>query len=211
MVKKTNLSSWTLGIPDSEFFQRYPQKGLITKVEVRVITLAKLNLRETSVLWDIGAGSGSVAIEASRLAKRGKVFAIEKTPSDIKNIEINIGKFNAKNVEVIPAYAPDKLDLLPDPDAVFIGGSSGRLEEVLEKVCRRLVPHGRLVMNAASVENLSTALKVLKKNKWQKEITMVMIARSKTTGALTRFESLNPVFILSAWKLPLKAAKKGGG
>lgn len=201
MVKKTRISGWTLGIPDSEFFQRYPQKGLITKAEVRVISLAKLKLDEESVLWDIGAGSGSLSIEAALMARRGKVFAIEKNPNDIQNIKKNIEKFEVRNIEIIPTYAPEGLDALPDPDAIFIGGSGGKLKGILENGYRRLISPGRLVMNAASVENLSVALEVLKKLRWETEITMVTIARSKTTGAVTRFESLNPVFILSAWRL----------
>ena len=209
MAKKTSSRERTLGIPDSEFFQRYPRKGLITKMEVRVISLARLNLREESVFWDIGAGSGSISIEAAMIVKRGKVFAIEKNPHDIQNIKKNIKKFGVSNIEIIPMFAPEGFDVLPDPDATFIGGSSSRLKGILECVCQRLNPYGSIVMNAASVENLSIALGVFKRLGWPTEITMVMIARSKTTGALTRFESLNPVFVLIAQRLHKSSYKKG--
>ena len=209
MGKTSTFKSWTPGINDSEFFQRYPQKGLITKMEVRVISLAKLKLDEESVLWDIGAGSGSLSIEAALMARHGKVFAIEKNPLDVQNIKQNIEKFGVNNIEIIPVYAPEGLGALPDPDAIFIGGSGGRLKHILDYVCPRLKPSGSLIMNAASVENLSVAMAVLKKSGWETEITMVNVARGKTTGAVTRFESLNPVFILSAWRLPLKVGNLG--
>lgn len=191
-------SSWGLGIPDGEFFQRHPRKGLITKMEVRVIALAKLGLREDSVVWDIGAGSGSISIEAAMAARRGWVFAIEHNAADVQNIVRNVEKFGTANVQIVPTLAPQGLETLPDPDAIFIGGSGGRLKAILEAASQRLRPGGRLVMNAASVENLSTTLAFLKTLGWPGEVTMVAVARSQSTGELTRFESLNPVFILSA-------------
>lgn len=209
MGKTSTFKGWTPGIPDSEFFQRYPQKGLITKMEVRVISLARLKLDEDKVLWDIGAGSGSLSIEAALLARQGKVFAIEKNPDDIQNIKKNIERFGVRNIEIIPTYAPEGLEALPDPGAIFIGGSGGRLKPILDYVCPRLNPSGSLVMNAASVENLSVAMDVFKRLGLDTEITMVNIARGKTTGGVTRFESLNPVFILNARRLPLKVGKSG--
>lgn len=210
MGDRTACKRWTPGIPDSEFYQRRPKKGLITKMEVRIISLARLNLKEQSVLWDIGAGSGSMSIEAAAMARRRKVFAIEKDPLDIQNIKKNIEKFGVGNVEVIDAFAPEGLNPLPAPDAVFIGGSGGKLKGIIENVCQRIKPSGRLVMNAASIENLATALEVLKALGWETEATMVNIARGKTTGRVTRFESLNPVFILSAWKSSLKTDEASG-
>ncbi len=198
MPEHNARSQWTLGISDSEFTQRYPRKGLITKMEVRVIALARMDVREDSVVWDIGSGSGAVSIEAARLASRGRVYSVEKNRTDIRNIKKNIKKFGASNVEVVFAFAPEGLDALPDPDAVFIGGSSGRLKAIIELACARLKADGKLVMNAASLDNLAVAKQALDGMGWHREITIVQIARSRELDDLLRFESLNPVFIVSA-------------
>lgn len=190
--------SRAFGIPTSEFHQRYPHKGLITKLEVRVLAIASMGLREDSIVWDIGAGSGAISIEAARLASRGQVFAVEKNETDAENIRKNVEKFGAGNVRIVVASAPDGLGPIPDPDSVFIGGSGGRLEAILKAACARLRPGGRLVMNAASVESLSRGLTYLRKLGWHSQITLAAIARSRVTADLTRFEALNPVFIVCA-------------
>jgi len=114
-----------LGIPDDEFYQRRPKEGLITKLEVRAVSLAKMCLVADSVVWDIGAGSGAVSIEASFLARNGRIFAIEKNTEDVAIIRKNLQRFGVSNVEVIQTLAPDGLNYLPDPTTVFIGGSGG--------------------------------------------------------------------------------------
>ncbi|MBI4288732.1 MAG: precorrin-6Y C5,15-methyltransferase (decarboxylating) subunit CbiT [Chloroflexi bacterium] len=215
MPVRSARSPWTLGIPDSEFFQRRPLKGLITKMEVRVITLAKMGVREDSVVWDIGAGSGAVSVEAARLAVKGKVYSVEKDPASIQNINRNMEKFGVANMEVVPTFAPDGLDALPDPDVVFIGGSGGRLKAILESACARLRADGRLVMNAASLDTLTIAKEVLDRLGWHKEITIVGIARTRELKDILRFESLNPVFVICAHRAEpasrprTKAAKHG--
>lgn len=197
-MRRQKPASRVFGIPDSEFHQRYPHKGLITKLEVRVLAVANMGLRDDSIVWDIGAGSGAVSIEAARLTSKGQVFAVERNETDAENIRKNLDKFGVRNVRVVVASAPDGLGAIPDPDAVFIGGSGGRLEEILEAVCARLRPGGRLVMNAASVESLSRGLTYLRKLGWHSQITLAAIARSRVTADLTRFEALNPVFIVCA-------------
>ncbi len=196
-VKPSQRFSWEFGIPDEEFYQRKPRKGLITKLEVRAVSIAKMRLREDSVVWDIGAGSGAVSIEASLIARNGRVFAVEKNPADVKIIERNIQKFGASNVKIVPAYAPDGLDKLPAPSTVFIGGSGGRMEEVLNFVCQRLKPEGHIVVNAVSLENLNAEVAVLKAKGFATEITLVNVAHSKDILNLTRLEALNPVFIVA--------------
>ena len=189
-----------LGIPDDEFYQRRPQAGLITKQEIRAVSLAKLRVAADSTVWDIGAGSGATAIEASFLAKSGSVCAIEKNDADIAIIRKNIRKFGATGVQVIKACAPEGLDSLPAPSAVFIGGSGGRLTDIIEFATRRLKPGGRIVINLVGLENLNTALDTLRKSGLQPEITLVNIARSTSVGELTRLAALNPVFIVAAGK-----------
>ncbi|MDP2731177.1 MAG: precorrin-6y C5,15-methyltransferase (decarboxylating) subunit CbiE [Dehalococcoidales bacterium] len=185
-----------MGIADDEFKQ--PTDGhLITKLEVRAVSLAKLALKEESIVWDIGAGSGAVAIEASLLAGKGSVFAIEKSAGFAAVIEENIQHFGCDNVSVIQAAAPDRLEELPAPDAVFIGGSGGKIDEILRICCQRLKPGGRIVVNAATFETLQRAIDNLKKNEFNFEVTLVNAARSKGILDLTRLEALNPVFIIT--------------
>ena len=187
-----------LGIPEASFHRR--RDGLITKQEVRAVSLAKLALTENSIVWDIGAGSGAVSIEASLLIRKGRVFAIEKNDKDVAIIRKNLRKFNVPNVEVVQAFAPDGLNNLPDPTAVFIGGSGGRMEKILDLVSRRLKPGGRIVINIVALENLSAAVNALKARGFVPEVSLINIARSTGVMELTRFEALNPVFIVTAGK-----------
>lgn len=186
------------GIPDDEFHQRRPKAGLITKQEVRAISLAKMHLTEESVLWDIGAGSGAISIEASFLAARGAVYAIEKNSTDVAIIKKNIKKFNVHNVEVVHAFAPEGLDHLPAPTIVFIGGSGGKIGEIVDFVSDMLMPGGRIVINVVALENLHSALRALDARGFVTDVTLVNIARSVNTRELTRFEALNTVFVISA-------------
>ena len=186
-----------LGIPDEEFHQRRPKAGLITKQEVRAVSLAKMRLTDESVLWDIGAGSGAVSIEASSLVREGRIYAIEKNDADVAIIKKNLRKFQAPNVEVVQTSAPDGLGKLPDPTAVFIGGSGGRMEEILDVVSRRLKPGGRIVINIVALENLSAAVSALKARGFVPDVTLVNAARSTNIMELTRFEALNPVFVVT--------------
>jgi len=189
-----------LGIFDEEFHQRRPKKGLITKQEVRAVSLAKMRLTDQSVLWDIGAGSGAVSIEASFLVRKGRIYAIEKNDADVAMIKKNLQKFHVPNVEVVQTFAPEDLDELPDPTAVFIGGSGGRMEEILDVVSQRLKPGGRIVINIVALENLSTAVNALKVRGFVPDVTLVNVARSTNVIELTRFEALNPVFVVTAGK-----------
>jgi len=184
-----------LGIPEASFYRR--RDGLITKQEVRAVSLAKMRLADESVLWDIGAGSGAVSIEASFLARKGRIYAIEKNDKDVAIIKKNVQKFCAPNVEVVQAFAPDGLGKLPDPTAVFIGGSGGRMEEILDFVSHRLKPGGRIVINVVVLENLSAAVDALKARGFVPDVSLVNIARSTSVIELTRFEALNPVFVVT--------------
>lgn len=186
---------WSLGIEDGEFAQRKPEKGLITKKEVRVVSLAEMRLQKNSVVWDIGAGSGSVSVEAAKLAPYGQVFAIEKNEADLHNIEANRIKFRT-DFTVIHAKAPDGLDRLPDPDAVFIGGSGGELMELIHVCCSRLKQGGRIVINAATVETLAKTQEALKEEEFSVRIILLQTARSKPILQMTRLEGLNPVYII---------------
>lgn len=206
--------TWGMGIPDDAFRQRRPKRGPITKVEVRMISLAKLNLRSDSVAWDVGAGSGSVGIEAARLAPRGRVYAIERNAKDVENIRLNAARFGAVNLVAVHGVAPAGLEGFPDPDAVFIGGTGGELAGILDAVCRRLRPGGRLVLNLITLEHLAAADGLLAARRWERETTLVSVARSRpiatSAGSLTRLEPLDPVFVLAAWR-PGEGPRPEGG
>ena len=186
-----------LGIPDTEFHQRKPKGGLITKQEVRAVSLAKMRLTDNSIVWDIGAGSGSVSIEASFLAKFGRVYAIEKNDLDVAIIQKNIKKFNASNVQVIQTFAPDNLDNLPDPTTVFIGGSGCKMAEIMDVISNRIKSGGHIVANIVSLENLNIFVNNLKLKGVKIEVTLVNIAHSVSTADINRLEALNPVFVVS--------------
>ncbi len=197
-------SSLRLGMPDKEFHQLKFEKGLITKMEVRAVSLAKMSIREDSIVWDIGAGSGAVSIEASFLANRGKVYAVEKDEERQGIIGKNIEKFGAVNVKIVKACAPDGLESLPDPDSVFIGGSGGKIKEILDSCCRRIRKGGCIVINIATLENLAMALKKLEERGLDAEIVYLSAARGKKIKDLHRLEGMNPVFIITARLLARK-------
>lgn len=184
----------SFGFPDS-FFRH--SGGMITKEELRVIALAKLALTRHSVVWDIGACSGSVAIEAARLTT-GEVYAIEKNGARAADIEENAARFKTGNLNVIKGAAPGALKGLPAPDAVFVGGGGEDIGKILSVAARRLKKGGRLVVNAVTMETSSKAIDFLAEKGWEKELLLVSISRSKKAGGLTMLSAHNPLFIIAA-------------
>lgn len=192
-LDKRGEGGFILGISDTEFFH---SKGMITKEEIRVISLAKLKLKADSILWDIGAGSGSLSIEAAMLAKGGKVFAVEKERERINNIEKNKKKFKAANLEIIRKKAPDSLSNLPAPDAIFIGGGGKDVSKILEICSKRIKRYGRIVVNAITIETLSAAAQFFEASGWNMETISVNIAKTKDIADSHLFNAHNPVFII---------------
>ena len=189
------------GLADAEFEQRRPEKGLITKQEVRAVSLARLQLRAHSVLWDIGAGSGSVGLEAARLCPQGHVYAIEKNEADHAIAARNHAAFGVSNYTLMLGKAPEGLDAWPDPDAVFVGGSGGELAALVAGVMRRLRPGGTLVMNFVTLENLATAtatLQSLGAGDCTWDVLQLQAARSKPILHMHRMAAENPVWIVCA-------------
>ncbi|MFP5392603.1 MAG: precorrin-6Y C5,15-methyltransferase (decarboxylating) subunit CbiT, partial [Gammaproteobacteria bacterium] len=192
-----------VGLPDDAFEQRQPDKGLITKQEVRAVSLARLRLHADSIVWDIGAGSGSVGLEAARLCPDGHVFAIEKNEADHAIAGRNHARFGVSNYSLALGKAPEGLDAWPDPDAVFIGGSGGELAALIGEVVRRLRPGGVLVMNFVTLENLATATAALQAAgaggaaiAW--DVLQLQAARSKPILHMHRMAAENPVWIVCA-------------
>jgi precorrin-6Y C5,15-methyltransferase (decarboxylating) len=188
------------GFDDADFVQRTPEKGLITKQEARALSLAKLCLRPDSRVWDIGAGSGSVGLEAARLARHGHVWAIEKNAGDAANARENARRLRAGNYTLVEGKAPDCLDAWPDPDAVFIGGSGGELAGLIHLVLARLAPGGRLVMNFVTLENLATATAALTAAGAAWDVVQLQASRSQPILDMHRLAAHNPVWIVSACK-----------
>lgn len=186
------------GLPDASFEQRHPEKGLITKNEVRAVSLARMQLRADSVVWDIGAGSGSVGLEAARLCRMGHVYAIEKNADDAAIVGRNRLAMGIGNHTLVHGKAPEGLQLWADPDAVFIGGSGGELAELIALVLRRLRPGGWLVMNFVTIENLAGAVDALKAQGASWDVLQLQASRSRPILHMHRLAAENPVWIVCA-------------
>ena len=199
MKAKNNISHETyIGMKDSMFKH---SKGLITKSEIRSITLSKLKLiRKDHVFWDIGSGSGSVGIEASFQVPLGHVYAIEKHPGRIADIVHNINNFKCSNITVFHTAFPEGIEELKTPDRIFIGGGGRTLEQIINVSCDKLTSSGIIVINTVLLQNLETALRCLKKHKFEPQVVQIQIFRSKGMPFGDRLEALNPVWIISGVK-----------
>lgn len=169
-------------------------RGLITKDEIRAVAVHKLRLPQKGVFWDIGAGSGSVSIEAARLCSGLNVFAVEKEDEQLDNIRENMTRFQALNIKITKGAAPDILKDLPFPDRVFIGGSGGRIGEIIEFIAKTQA--GIIVINATTIETLNKATAGLKKAGFEIDVTQVSVSRTKDIGDSQYLSALNPVFII---------------
>lgn len=189
------------GNPDDVFRQSKPKRELVTPAEVRSIAIAELSIKETSIVWDIGAGSGSVAIEAAQLARYGKSYAIEMDVEDYNLIVENSAKFGVTNVVPVLGEAPRAWDNLPDPEAIFVGGTGRAVADLVEQAWPRLQPTGSLVVNIMSIENV-VALQRLFTSKLgvEPQFWMIQISRGNYQLETTRLDSANPSFLIKAVK-----------
>jgi len=188
------------GNPDDVFAQSRPKTGLITQSEVRAIALAQLDLYPGKVMWDVGAGSGSVALEAAQLVHPGMVYAIEADAADYHLCVANAETFGIKNVQAVHGVAPAVFDDLPKPDAIFIGGNGGEVSRLLQASFTSLRQGGNLVINVATLEMLSSVYEVLKRLCPPVQVMLINVARSVEQLETLRFESVNPTFVLSVTK-----------
>jgi precorrin-6Y C5,15-methyltransferase (decarboxylating) len=175
------------------------ERGLITKDEVRAVTLHKLRLPQSGVLWDIGAGSGSVSLEAAGICPGLSICAIEKDDARISTIRENAMRRQAANVRIIHGSAPEALLDLPAPDRVFIGGSGGNLGDIIKLVNEKMST-GLVVINAASLDTLNAALTALDANSFSAEVAEISVSRSKVVAGKRLMSALNPVFIIRGEK-----------
>jgi len=188
------------GNPDEAFLQSKPKKGLLTPSEIRSLALAEMDLAERSTVWDIGAGSGSVAVEAAQLSRDGHVYAIEMDPEDHALIQANAEKFGSTNLVAVLGRAPEALADLPAPDAVFVGGTGREAARLTEDAFGRLLPKGRIVVHLASIESVVEVHSALVRGGAEVKVWMINMARGTYQLERIRFEALNPTFLLSAVK-----------
>lgn len=188
------------GNPDEVFAQTRPKTGLITQAEVRAVALSQLDLHPGDVFWDVGAGSGSVAIEAAGLVAPGPAYAIEQDPADYHLIVANAETFGVTNVKPVSGTAPEVFTSLPAPDAIFVGGNGGEVARLLEASFAALRPGGRLVTNIGTVEMLTATYAVLKRLGGGVEVLLVNLSRGVEQLEALRFEAVNPTFLLRVVK-----------
>ena len=188
----------TPGIPDQYFVRG---KVPMTKEEVRAVTLGKARLTKDSIVYDIGAGTGSISIEAALLAPWGRVVAIEKNPEGISLIEENRQRFGVDNLEIIAGDASIALEKLPAAHRIIIGGSGGFLKKILQQSKEKLLPRGRVVLNCIALESLFNSLEILEELGFEEiEVSQVSIARAEKVAGLRMMKGLNPIYIVAAEK-----------
>ncbi len=187
----------SLGLPDQSFAT---QQALITKGPVRAVALAALSLTPDSRLWDLGAGCGSVSIEAAALLPRGTVHALEKDPARLDLIRANIRRFGAWQVQASLGQAPAALAALPDPDRIFLGGGLHRSPETLAAAFDRLPPGGILVASCILLDSLALARDFFASRDTPAEVTLIQAAQSRPLAQDLRLEAFNPVFLVRAVK-----------
>ena len=183
----------TQGLPDEAFLRG---EVPMTKQEVRAAALAKLAVQPAETLWDVGAGTGSVSVELALAAPRGKVYAVECDPAACALIRQNREKFHACNLTLIEGRAPAALAPLPAPDAVFIGGTKGGMEAVVDAVLEKN-PEARLCISAIALETLSAAVAALTAHGLSAEVTQLAVSRTKPAGRLHLLMANNPIFLIT--------------
>ena len=186
------------GIPDEMFFRG---KVPMTKEEVRAVTISKLRLMEDSKILDIGAGTGSISIEAALISKSGNVTSIERNNDGIQLIKYNIEKFGIKNMSIIEGYAPQDLPM-ERFDRIVIGGTGGNMNEVLAYVDEHLEKGGRLVLNFITIENLYKAIEYLRNGAYDElDLAEVSVSKGTFIKTVTMMKAHNPVYVLSCTKI----------
>lgn len=188
----------SLGFPDEGYRHR---EGLITKAEVRAVTLSKLRLTSPShVLWDLGAGSGSVSVESALFLKRGRIFAVERHPDRIEDIRANRARFGIRNLKVVQTVLPHGLDALPDPDRIFIGGGGKDLDAITRAAAQRLPSHGVIVINTVLISNMDAALNTLRELGFTAEMVQIQVNTAKPMPWGERLQAQNPVWIITGYR-----------
>lgn len=189
------------GQPESQFHHG-DGRILVTRREIRAAAIGQMALTGGETVWDIGAGAGSVALEAARLCPQGWVWAMEKRAEAIRQMEANRRRMAILNITLLHSKAPAGLDAIPDPDVVFIGGSCGNLDELICLSMSRLRLHGRLVLNFVTLENLAVAMTTLNALSAHWEAVQIHAARTSILKGMNRLEGAAPVWIVTSQRMP---------
>ena len=181
------------GLPDEAF-----ERGDVpmTKQEVRAAVLAKLAVRPKDILWDVGAGTGSVSVELALAAPRGRVYAVECRPEGCALIKANREKFRTRNLVLVEGLAPDALSDLPAPDAVFIGGSKGSLAAIVDAALDKN-PDARICVSAIALESLSAAVAALTAKGRTVQVSQIAVSRARAVGGLHLMMAQNPIYLIT--------------
>ena len=181
------------GLPDEAF-----ERGDVpmTKQEVRAAVLAKLAVRPEDILWDVGAGTGSVSVELALAAPRGRVYAVECRPEGCALIKANREKFRTRNLVLVEGLAPDALSDLPAPDAVFIGGSKGSLAAIVDAALDKN-PDARICVSAIALESLSAAVAALTAKGRTVQVSQIAVSRARAVGGLHLMMAQNPIYLIT--------------
>ena len=181
------------GLPDEAF-----ERGDVpmTKQEVRAAVLAKLAVRPEDILWDVGAGTGSVSVELALAAPRGRVYAVECRPEGCALIKANREKFRTRNLVLVEGLAPDALSDLPAPDAVFIGGSKGSLAAIVDAALDKN-SDARICVSAIALETLSAAVAALTAKGRTVQVSQIAVSRAKAVGGLHLMMAQNPIYLIT--------------
>ena len=180
------------GLPDDAFLRGDVP---MTKEEVRTLAVSKLRLNEDSVVWDVGAGTGSVSIECALSCPAGRVFAVEKKEAALALLAENKARFHASNLTIVGGTAPEALEELPAPDRVFLGGTSGELSEILDVIFRKN-PAARVVCTAVTLETVAEAARLFA-NLEGADMVQVSATRTRQAGRYHLMDAQNPVWIFS--------------
>ena len=185
-----------VGLPDGAFLRETCGRIVpMTKSEVRAVAVSKLRLTEDAVVWDVGAGTGSVSVEAALLCTRGRVFAVECREDAAALIGRNARRFGLKNLEIVRGEAPGALADLPVPDRVFIGGSGGSLRGIIDAALAKN-PGARIVVNAIAPESVGEIAAILGEGRFaSRELIQLSVSRAKPKGRVHLMEAANPVWI----------------
>ncbi|HBK27723.1 MAG TPA: precorrin-6Y C5,15-methyltransferase (decarboxylating) subunit CbiT [Dialister sp.] len=186
------------GIKDEEFIRG---KVPMTKAEIRAMVMVKAGIRPEDTVADIGAGTGSLSIEAALCATKGNVYSIERNLEGIELISRNAEKFGCHNIHTIAGTAPEAMDALPEKlDVIIIGGSSGNMHDILDR-CEALLPvGGRIVLTAVTVETTGEIVKEFEGRPFDLEGFQMQINRLKKLGHYHLYDPMSPIFIFTAVK-----------
>lgn len=196
-----SMAKWpwiTPGIPDDQFVRGQVP---MTKEEVRVLTISKLRLAPSHVVYDIGAGTGSVTVEVARLIGKGYVYAVEKGSAGQELINRNCKQFGIENVYLVHGVAPHCLRELPPADRIVVGGSGANLVAILDTCHTKLKSNGILVINCITLETLWQSLEILQNQlQYQVDVCLLTVSKLEPLGTKRAFKSLNPIYIIQALK-----------